>query len=148
MPSFAFWHKWLLVVGIANIGIGLVIALAPGSFLFAPHTEAIADVFFEGHLTEAAEELRTFLFGILGGTLAGYFFLQTLIVWIPFRKRQRWAWHAVAWVLLLWFVVDSSLSIYHGALFNVWMINVWALLLIGVPLMMTYTEFRASSELD
>ena len=138
---FNFWHKWLLGISILNILMGLLIALAPNSFLFGFHTEAIAETFFRGYLPEEAASLRTFLFGIIGGTIAGYFLLQTLIIWIPFYRREPWAWHAILWAMVLWFVVDSSLSIYHGAFFNVWMINVWPLLLTGVALAMTYRDF-------
>jgi hypothetical protein len=47
--------------------------------------------------------------------------------------------------MLLWFVVDSGMSVYHGAFFNVWMINVWTLLLVGLPLAMTRRAFRVRS---
>lgn len=141
MMSFDFWHKWLLVVSIVSTGLGLVIALFPDSALFAPHTAAMADVFFDGAMPEQAYELRAFLFAPLGGTIAGYFLMQTLIVWGPFSRREPWAWHAILWAMLIWFTVDSALSVYHGAFFNVWMINASTLILVGLPLLMTRRAF-------
>jgi hypothetical protein len=142
MGTFTFWHRWLLGISILNILIGLAIAFFPNSFLFAAHTAAIEDTFFQGGLSAEAADLRTFLFGIIGGTLAGYFVLQTWIVRVPFSRREPWAWHAVTWALVLWFVVDTAMSIAHGAVFNVWMINVGSALLIGLPLVMTYRDFH------
>lgn len=139
--SFDFWHKWLLAASILCVAMGLLIALAPSSFLFGFHTTAMAETFFQGTMPEDADRLRTFLFAPLGGTIAGCFLLQTFIVWVPFYRREPWAWHAVLWAMLLWFVVDSGLSIHHGAFFNVWMVNIWALLLVGLPLAMTYKDF-------
>jgi hypothetical protein len=138
---FNFWYRWLLCASILNMTAGLIIAFLPDSFLFSDHTEALADTFFDGELSEGAGDMRNFFFGIIGGTITGYFLLQTLIVWIPFYRRERWAWHAVFWAILTWFVIDSTLSIFHGAFFNVWMINIWALLLTIIPLVMTYGDF-------
>ncbi len=143
--TFRFWHRWLLVVSVASTLLGLVIAIFPDSILFAPHTAGIEEVFFDGAMPESANELRTFLFALLGGTIAGYFLMQTLIVWGPFYRREPWAWHAVLWALLIWFVTDSTLSTIHGALFNVWMVNLWTLFLVGLPLVMTRREFTRSS---
>lgn len=142
--SFDFWCRWLLLVSIMSVIVGLAIAFFPDSVLFAFHTSAIEQAFFDGSMPEEAAHLRAFLFGPLGGTIAGYFLMQTLFVWGPFWRRELWAWHAVLWPLLLWFAVDSGMSMYHGALFNVWMINVWTLLLVGVALAMTYRDFRGS----
>lgn len=138
MPGFRFWHRWLLVVSYLFLAQGLFVALWPGSVLLAPHTDATGRVFFGGALPAEAEALRVFLFAPLGATIAGFYLLQVFIVHGPFRRREAWAWHAVLWATLLWFVVDSALSAARGALFNVWMINVWPLLLVGLPLAGTY----------
>jgi hypothetical protein len=139
--SFRFWYYWLLSASLLSLTAGILIALFPGSFLFEMHTSALSEVFFGEELTAGTEQMRRFFFGIIGGTIAGYFLLQTLIVLFPFQKGERWAWHAIFWAILLWFVIDSTLSILHGALFNVWMINVPSLLIILLPLMFTYKNF-------
>jgi len=139
--KFRFWQKWLLIVSIFFAVMGLIIALLPGGIMFHPHIDSTAELFFGGPIPEEAENLRTFLFGIIGGTVAGYFLLQIFIVRGPFQRREPWAWHAILWAMLLWFVIDSTLSISHGAFFNVWMINIWTLVLVGLPLMMTRKYF-------
>ena len=143
--TFRFWYRWLLVVSVASTVLGIMIALLADTVLFAPYTSAMETVFFDGAMSESTNEMRTFLFAPLGATIAGYFLLQTMIVWGPFRRREPWAWHAVFWALLIWFVPDSLLSIYHGAFFNVWMVNLWTLFLVGLPLLMTRRAFTESS---
>lgn len=142
---FTFWYRWLLAVSVFSIVVGMVIALLPGSFLFSAHTDAIAGRFFDGAIPPEAMRFRSFLFGIIGGTIAGYFLLQTLIVWFPFYRKERWAWHAIFWTILLWFITDSTLSLLHGAFFNVWMINIPALLATMIPLLFTHRYFRTEN---
>jgi hypothetical protein len=139
--GFDFWRRWLLVVSLMFTIVGLAIAIVPDAPLLAVHTSALERVFFGGSMPEPAAQLRRLLLGPLGGTIAGYFLLQAFVVSGPFRRREPWAWHAVLWPMLLWFVVDSGMSVYHGAFFNVWMINVWTLLLVGLPLAMTRRAF-------
>jgi hypothetical protein len=140
--SFRFWYYWLLSASLMSLAAGILIALFPGSFLFEMHTSALSEVFVGEELTEGTEQMRRFFFGIIGGTIAGYFLLQTLIVLFPFRKGERWAWHAIFWAILLWFTIDSTLSILHGAFFNVWMINIPSLLLTLIPLLFTRKFFK------
>lgn len=144
--SFNFWYRWLLLISIISVVIGLGIALFPARSPIAPYTSAIESTFFSGSMPAEAADLQAFLFGPLGGTIAGYFLMQTFIIWGPFWRRELWAWHAVLWSLLLWFVVDSGMSIYHGARFNVWMINGWTLLLVGLPLAATRRGFKTREE--
>lgn len=139
--SFDFWWRWLLGFSILFAVVGVILAIFPGAAFLALHTLQIERVFFDGAMTREAEDLRAFLLGPLGGTIAGYFLLQVFIVWGPFRRREPWSWHAVLWALLLWFVIDSSMSVRHGAVFNVWMVNIWTLLPIGLGLAMTYRYF-------
>ena len=44
--------------------------------------------------------------------------------------------------LLSWFIIDSGISIYYDAVHNVILINMVALILIGIPLIMTRKEFK------
>lgn len=148
MKTFNFWYKWLYVVSIIFACAGLIIAFLPDSLFLAFHTTAIELRFFEGSLPEEANRLRKFLFGPLGGTITGYYLMQLFIVKGPFRRQEPWAWHAIFWPIVLWFLIDSSISVYHGAFFNVWMINIWSLFFTGLPLVMTRPVFAENSKVD
>lgn len=141
LKRFEFWRRWLFGVTLFFIALGMAVALFPGSPLFSAWNQAAADLFFSGALPKEAAVFRSFLFGPLGGTKAGFYLLQAFIVWRPFARREKWAWHAVLWSMLLWFVVDSEVSIHHGAWFNVWMVNLVPVALIGLPLAMTFRVF-------
>lgn len=43
--------------------------------------------------------------------------------------------------LLSWFVIDSSITVYYGAIHNLVIINLPALIMIGLPLVMTRKAF-------
>ena len=75
--------------------------------------------------------------GPLGGTIAGSYLMQAFVVAIPFKRRERWAWHAIAWSTLLWFALDSLVSAFHGAYFNIYLINLMPLVIFGIPLFAT-----------
>lgn len=59
-----------------------------------------------------------------------------------FKKKEIWAYNAMWYGLLSWFIIDSGISIYYDAVHNVILINMVALILIGIPLIMTRKEFK------
>ncbi|MGI9173964.1 MAG: hypothetical protein ACR2GR_01415 [Rhodothermales bacterium] len=67
--------------------------------------------------------------------------LQAFIAAIPFRRGERWAWQAVLRGTLVWFVVDSAVSLWHGATFNVYLVNLVPVLVFGLPLGATWPAF-------
>jgi len=82
--------------------------------------------------------------GPLGGTIAGSYLMQTFIVAVPFKRREPWAWHALLWPMLLWFCVDSIISAFHGAYFNIYLINLVPLMIFGIPLLATRSKIIAA----
>ncbi|HEY9841861.1 MAG: hypothetical protein ACAI44_19865 [Candidatus Sericytochromatia bacterium] len=140
-PGFVFWTRWLLVLSVGMTGFGVLAALWPMNPLLAPWQQQIALRYFQGNLPDQALAYRSFIMAPLGGTIAGFYLMQTLIVAGPFARRDPFAWHAVCWGSLLWFGLDSTMSLLHGAAFNVLMINLPALLGVGLPLALTYGQF-------
>jgi hypothetical protein len=143
--TFRFWQRWLVAASVFFCVFGIVVALFPNAFFLSMWTEALARAFYDGAEPESAAAFRTFVMGPLGGTIAGSYLLQTFVAVIPFARREPWAWWATLSGLLLWFVVDSSLSISHGAAFNVWMINLMPLIVFVLPLAATRSAFVNSS---
>ena len=74
----------------------------------------------------------------------GFHVLMIMISENAYKKKERWAYKALWYGLLSWFVIDSGISIYYKAIYNVVLINLVALILIGLPLVMTRNEFRKS----
>ena len=137
-----FWKNWLLDINYFILIIGLVIAFSGDTKLFEFYNERIEWSFFGGKpLSEETLQLKKWLFGIIGGTIVGYHTLMIYLIKNAFATRQRWVWEGITISLLSWFIIDSTLSIYFGAYFNVIVINLFALITIGIPLLITKKAF-------
>jgi len=134
---FDFWCRWLLFASLFFTAFGVAAALAPDSGLFDVWIGQVDRTFFAGSIPPDARALRGFLMGPLGGTIAGSYAMQVFVVAIPFKRRERWAWHAILWPMLLWFAVDSFVSALHGAWFNIVLINLMPVVTFGIPLFAT-----------
>ncbi len=145
--KFMFWQKWLTYANVLTIGVGLLVAFRGNSIFFEMHNNFTVEVFFGGSPI-AGETLlfKNWLFGIIGGTIVGFHVLMIMISENAFKHKERWAYKALWYGLLSWFVIDSGISIYYGAIHNVVMINLVALSLIGLPLVMTSKEFALQNE--
>ncbi|MBX3274264.1 MAG: hypothetical protein KF729_28615 [Sandaracinaceae bacterium] len=127
--------RYLLVACAWFALLGLVVAVAGTSALFEPYTAAMAQRFFGApSLPADVVPFTAFLFGPIGGSIAGKWVAAGAVVWGGLAQRERWAWHASVAGLASWFVIDSGMSIVHGAYFNVLMINLVPLALFGAPL--------------
>jgi hypothetical protein len=141
--ALQFWTVWLLVAHACFSFVGLLVAFAGNSFFFLLHNQATRSVFFSGaELPPEVLPYKQFLYGIIGGTIAGFHALSLFVVQYGFRAGNRWAWNALAASLLIWFAIDSGLSMAHGAAFNVYLINLPALAGGGIPLLFSWRFFR------
>lgn len=140
---FNFWQYWLTYANVMAIVVGLLVAFAGNSIFFEIHNNHTKDVFLNGSEFEPnILEFKNWLFGIIGGTIVGYHVLMIMISENSFKKKEIWAYKAMWYGLISWFLIDSGISIYYGAIHNVILINIVALILIGIPLIMTRKEFK------
>jgi hypothetical protein len=141
--TFQFWRKWLIVVtGVMIIfGFDLVVLTKPliGIFntLYFPNIDATQA------LSSDANQIITFLYGVLGAVMVGWGCTILMMVLGWFREGERGAWNSIAVSLLIWFVIDSSFSIYAGAPANA-VFNLVFLVLFAVPLVAT-SPYRATN---
>ena len=143
--SFNFWQKWLTYANVLTVIVGLLVAFAGNSLVFKAHNLYTAEVFFNTDFSPQVLAMKNWLFGIIGGTIVGFHVLMIFISENAFKQRQRWTYHACWAGLLSWFLIDSGISIYYGAVHNVVLINLVALGLIGLPLVMTRNAFNAKA---
>ena len=75
-------------------------------------------------------------FAVLGSDMVGWMALLLAVVHGPLRRREPWAWPAVALSLGAWFVLDTGMSLVLGfpthALFNLVFAIALAVPLIGL----------------
>jgi hypothetical protein len=133
---FAFWRTYLLIAS-AVFGLQGVSWILFGSFdPFGLYTGLMARTFWgSAGLTAEAQKTFSFAVGPLGATTAGYFLLVHWLVRYGFARRERWAYTAVVAAVLVWFGLDTIASLLHGAWFNVAIVNVPCLILLGIPLL-------------
>jgi hypothetical protein len=98
-----------------------------------------------GGRTLSADARRAFAFALilLGATTVGFFVLVALVVKHAFPRRERWAYRAVVGAILTWFTIDTTLSAMAGAWFNILIVNLPCLLLLGIPLAALRRDFRS-----
>ncbi|MFK7908678.1 MAG: hypothetical protein AB8B69_26355 [Chitinophagales bacterium] len=143
MNNFNFWQKWLYYTSIFFAFVGIAVALFNNSILFDLWNHYLKIwLGIEGELPANLLKFKTFILAPLGGTIAGSYVLMAFIAKYPFRNREKWAWQAATFSLLTWFVVDSSLCFYHGAYFNIVLINLFTLVVQGLPLVFTRKYFE------
>ena len=128
---------------VMTLGVGLLVAFAGDSIFFEIHNEYTRDLYFQGAEIEGdVLKFKKWLFGIIGGTIVGFHALMIAISENAFKRKEPWSYWALWIGLLSWFLIDSSLSIYYGAIHNLLLINLVALIIIGLPLVMTRKAFQ------
>jgi hypothetical protein len=146
VKATGFYDAWLqlacLLFGLQGLGWALL-----GSFDPLGVWDRLADqALFAGQTPPEVVQFRRFILGPFGATTAAYFLLLFLVLRSPFQRREPWAYRAVVASLALWFMVDSAASVWHGAVFNVLLVNLPCLTVLGIPLFLLREQFRPSGE--
>jgi hypothetical protein len=146
MQSFSFWSRWLFAVGIGVSVFGVMMALLSGTPLFDLFNHQIDPVFWGADAVDGpTKQFQQWLYGVWGATIAGWGIILTYIARYPFRKKERWAWNGLVFGILVWYVLDTALSVLYGVTFNV-AFNTTLLILAGLPLVFTRIEFRRTTQ--
>lgn len=134
MPRHVRWAwRFLLAALTFQALVGLSAAIAIDSPLWSAHQRAIAsELWGQGGFGPSVEVYRSWVMGPLGGTIVGWAVALLWVVAIPMRRREPWAWSAVAASTMTWFVIDCAVSAMHGAYTNV-AFNGLAVSMIALP---------------
>jgi len=136
--KFSFYINWLIVANVIALFVGLLLVLFPESFFLKPHNNQTLSTFFEGNevLYQKYKPLKNWLFAIIGATIIGFHLLAIFIINFALRQKEKWAYFALWVALIAWFLIDSSWSLFYGAAYNVWFINLPAFVMIAIPLIL------------
>jgi hypothetical protein len=138
---FRLWWYWLVIVtcGVTIFSISLVILPDFMQLFF----NAMLFSSSQAHTTfgEIAYSYIKFLYGILGAVMVGWSVALLFILAGPFYRGQREAWYAITVSVLVWFMLDSSLSISAGFWQNA-VFNTMFLIFFAIPLVATYRYFQ------
>lgn len=145
MPGFRFWRDWLLAVCAIVIVFGVSIALLSRTPAFAAFNALVDGTFWAGSAPDdGVRAFQLWAYGMLGATMAGWGVFMAYTVMGPFSKREKWSWDCIAAGIGVWFAIDTAVSAYVMAGFNV-AINVLILALVALPLAMTRKELVEKS---
>jgi hypothetical protein len=89
------------------------------------------------------EEVRgniRFANGIIGAVMAGWMLTIILLARGPFMTGERYAWQAIAWPLMGWYLIDTCFSVAHGVRGNV-LLNTATAVMFGIPLIGSRRHF-------
>lgn len=141
MKGFLFWQRWLFGVGLLIILFGIMMALFSGTTLFQLFDSQVNPVFWgtEG-LADNVRRFQQWIYGVLGATVAGWGILLTFIAHYPFKKKEKWSWDCLLVALLVWFLVDTAISLHFRVYFNA-IFNTVLLILVVLPLVFTRRHF-------
>jgi len=109
-----FWNRVLLalVVGVAAYALALVLA---GRFVGDQLFDRLGFGPSDGEIDNGRPyEYVRLLYGVLGAVIVGWMITVGAIVIGPLRKGEPWAWWAIAGALIVWFGLDTSLSLVLG----------------------------------
>lgn len=116
---FTFWQRWLQVVFGLFIVFGVVFAFFGTSSFLSPMTGPIFAAFWpSGPPSPETLRFAQFTFGIMGALTVGLGVFGWFITRFALAKGIKWAWVALFEGVVLWFLVDSAMSIYTGAWVN------------------------------
>jgi hypothetical protein len=141
MNRFSFWQTWLWVLSVVIAMLGVALALWGGTPLFDWMNNLINPIFWGTQLPGVeASAFRQWMYAVLGAVMAGWGIFLAFIARYPFARRERWAWDCTIIGLLVWFLIDTSASLYFKVYFNV-IGNTGLLVLALLPLIFTRKQF-------
>jgi len=139
--TFDFWKKYLEYISLFFAGMSVFWAIVGSFDPLGIYDAMFANSFYgQEQLPTDVARAKSFLLAPLGATSAGYFLLQYFIARFAFAERQIWAYWAIVGSFLLWFILDSVMSAYHGAYFNILIANIPCLLMM-FPIFFTKKYF-------
>ncbi len=141
MTTFSFWQRWLLAIGLIITVFGIVIALISGTPLFDLFNHRIDPAFWGTNtVDDVTKQFQQWIYGVWGATIAGWGIFVTYIARYPFKNKERWALNCIAFGLVVWFILDTSLSFFYKVYFNV-AFNTVLLVLAMLPVVFTRKNF-------
>ena len=143
VSGIQFWWKWLFGVGLLLVVFGLILAFFnQSSVMNSLVNDRINPTFWRNYeeLPEGYIRFQSWIYGVLGATLSGWGVFVMFIARYPFKAKEKWAWNCLFAGLLLWFLVDTVISVNFLVILNV-IVNIILFLLMLVPLIASRKHF-------
>ena len=143
MELFAFWRKWLIVMGVLHVLAGAILFLPALIGLEFPH---ISSAFWQsGIVPDRVKAFYIWTFAVYSAMKIAWALFIIFVAQFPFKKKERWSWYCLFVCISTWFVIDSFFSYSFGALDKVIGNSVFYILSV-LPLIFTWRHFRSNSQ--
>lgn len=143
--AFYFWQGWLYYTSILFACAGIAFAFSGDSIIFQPYTKLLARVFWHtDEMPQEADDLRAFVYGCFGGTLACCYILLAFIAKYAFKQKELWARNVIIMAFSIWVIIDSMTCLRFGVYPQIYVINTFSILVKALPIIFTWKEFRPS----
>ncbi len=148
VKNFIFWQNWLFYTSLLFAFAGLGFAFLGKSFLFQSYDQMLAHIFWQSsNFPNAAQPFRGFIYGCFGGTIACCYILLAFIAHYPFKEKLVWARNAIILAYSTWVIIDSITCFYFGVYRQIYIINVFSILVKALPIIFTWKDFKAGDNL-
>jgi hypothetical protein len=125
------WWKWLVAASGFVVLFGFVLLFFGDDLFLDPPLDALAS---------EDRAFQSWVYGVLGAVMVGWGILLLYVAYVPFRRGERWAWHSLFLALVVWYVLDTGASLYHGVYLNA-AFNTGFLVIFGIPLLASARRF-------
>jgi hypothetical protein len=142
LDKFKFWQNWLFYASIFIAVYGALFAILNQPFVDFVYFNKVDPVFWGNKiLSEEIILFQKWIYGVLGSVVLGWGIFFAFIAYYPFKNKEKWSWNCIAVGMLLWFLFDSTISIYFKVFINAGF-NIVFFLLAGLPLLFTKKYFN------
>ncbi len=117
-----FWFNYAKILTIIIFIFSLGIIWVPVIWRDFFNLIIFGERIFPADFSDDAIQYIRLIFGITGAVMASWSFVLYILITGPLKEGQMWAWRAFAGSVILWFVLDTSYSLFTGfpenAVFN------------------------------
>lgn len=141
--TFNFWFKWMITVSFLTILFGFILILFNHTNFFnAIFNIPINETFWHVSSVDTPTQIfQQWVYGTMGAILVGWGTTLTFISAHPFRSKESWAWNCLMMSVLLWFITDTTISLYFKVYVNV-ITNSLLFVAFLIPLIFTKKFFK------
>ena len=141
-----FWYNWLKVAAAIVILFGVLMTLLTYTNGIKFMDTQIAKVFqLSPEFMVDIASLQNWMVGVIGATTAGWGITLMYLILIPLKRKEKWAWNAIMISLIVLFTLDTYISTYYGAKFNV-ILNIAFLMQFVAPLLFIQSTIQNTPE--
>ncbi|MHA2366015.1 MAG: hypothetical protein ACXAC7_18800 [Candidatus Hodarchaeales archaeon] len=129
------WSKILFEMSIILTVSGFLLAIVFPLFL-QEVIEILYNIFTNKEFSNLEEIDKKFILwtlGVCGAIMTGYGMIAVLLSYQLMKDDQKWLWNAISISIITWYLVDSTISIIFGAMFNV-LLNTFILVMFIIPI--------------